>query len=367
MNGPQLERPLIRMPEFAPGEWLNTPHPLSQESLRGQVVLVDFWDYSCINCIRTLPYVSGWHRAYKDYGLVTIGVHAPEFKFGRDRSQVEAAMARLGIEYPVLLDNDYQTWQRYANHAWPSKYVIDSRGYIRFQRRGEGYYQLTEQAIRALLAEASAEVNLPAPLPLLREEDAAGAVCYRPTPELYAGYQGGGLFGGALGNSEGYVADSVMMYSLPEADEREEGKFYLEGFWRSGPEFLAFAGQDGGRVVLPYQAAGVNVVLSPTADLVELALALWPSAAEPIVEVWQDERPLPPEIAGRDVRYRGEGSAYLLVDQARMYEVVRNPDYGWHELDLVFRSSRLALYAFTFTTCVAPMPDIGARGTFAVG
>lgn len=356
-----LDRPIIRMPAFAEGEWLNTAEPLTRERLRGRVVLVDFWDYTCINCLRTLPYLIEWHQRYHDLGLVIIGVHAPEFRFARARSHLETAVQELTIPYPILLDNDYQTWERFANRAWPTKHLIDSDGYIRFKRQGEGYYQETERAIQALLRQRDPDVSLPPLLPPLREEDTAGAVCYRPTPELYAGYQGGGLFGGALGNPEGYVADSLMMYTLP--DERATGQFYLEGFWRSGPEWVAFAGQQSGRIVLPYQAVGVNAVLAPSSDPVEMLLNIRPTEAAPLIAVRQNGRPLTPANAGADIFFR-EGQSVVSVERPRLFELVRNPDYESHELELVFQANGLALFSFTFTTCVA-----GGRAaeTFTVG
>jgi thiol-disulfide isomerase/thioredoxin len=359
--GVLLERPIVRMPGLAEGAWLNTAGVLTREGLRGRVVLVDFWDYTCINCLRTLPYLIEWHKRYRDLGLTIIGVHAPEFRFARARSHLEVAIEELGIPYPVLLDNEYQTWERFTNKAWPTKHLIDSEGYIRFKRQGEGYYQETEQAIQVLLRQRDPEVSLPPLLPPLREEDTAGAVCYRPTPELYAGYQGGGLFSGGLGNPEGYVADSLMMYTLPE--ERAAGQFYLEGFWRSGAEWMAFAGQQGGRVVLPYQAVGVNGVLAPSSDPVEMLLKMRPTEAEPLIEVRQDGRPLTAANAGADV-ILDEGRSVVRVERPRLYELVRNGDYGAHELEMVFGANGLALFSFTFTTCVA---GVGAAETFRVG
>ena len=340
-----LDPRLIRAPEFAPGAWLNTDSPLTRERLRGQVVLVDFWDYTCVNCIRTLPYVTSWNDRYADRGLVVVGVHAPEFRFARARPQIEAAVAEHGIGYPVLLDNDYQTWDRYAVKAWPTKALIDPDGYVRYVRQGEGGYAETERAIQALLRERDPAVELPRIMPPLRAEDAPGAVCYRTTPELYAGYQRG-----SLGNPQGYAAGSPVVYELPL--QRDEPFLYAAGIWRAGPESLAFAGQDGGQIVLPYHAAGVNAVLSPSADPVEVALNLRPADVDPLVEVWQDGAPLTPVNAGADIIYEDGGISGVLVERPRMYELVRNPEYGAHELALVFRANALALYAFTFNSCI---------------
>lgn len=348
-----LDPPLVRMPELGDGQWLNTTRPLTKAALRGRVVLIDFWDYACVNCLRTLPYLRRWHARYAALGLTIIGVHAPEFRFARQGSIVATAVRDLAIRYPVLQDDDFVTWSRFANRAWPTKHLIDAAGYIRLKRQGEGYYQEIELAIQTLLREQQPELALPEPLPPLRAEDAPGAACYRGTPELYAGYRGGGLFGSALGNPEGFVTDGVMLYSLPEAEERAEGHFYVEGFWRAGPESLALAGETAGRVLVPYRAAGVNAVLSPAADPVELLLDLRQSAQEPLVEVLLDGRPLTPDLAGADVFFDETGRSYLHVARPRLYAVVRSSRFAAHELELIFRARGLALYTLTFETCVA--------------
>ena len=347
-----LEKRIIRMPELAEGVWLNGGRPFTRQQLRGQIILIDFWDYACINCIRTLPYLRQWQQRYADKGLLILGIHTPEFKFAQLQQQVEAAVAEHEIAYPVLLDNQYENWSRFANRAWPTKYLIDSQGYIRFKRQGEGYYQETERAIQTLLRQRDPNITLPPLLQPLREEDTPGAVCYRPTPELYAGYQGGGLFGGGLGNPEGYVPHNPMFYTLPE--KRPIGQFYVEGAWRAEPEAMAYAGQEGGRILLPYSAASVNAVLAPSTDSVELMLDLRPSEADPIVVVQQDGRYLTPANAGQDIEFADNGGSFVRVTRARMVQLIKNPTYESHELSLTFYAMGLALYTFTFTSCVAP-------------
>ncbi|MEH6433784.1 thioredoxin family protein [Massilia sp. DD77] len=142
-------------PEFTGiNNWLNSP-PLSMQQLRGKVVLVDFWTYTCINCIRTLPYVKSWHEKYKDKGLVVVGVHTPEYPFERSTSNVQAAIKRFGIPYAVAQDNRYATWQAYSNQYWPAVYLVDKQGQVVYSHFGEGDYAETEAKIRALLAEAN--------------------------------------------------------------------------------------------------------------------------------------------------------------------------------------------------------------------
>lgn len=340
---------MVRAPEFAPGEWLNVEQPLTRERLLGRTVLIDFWDYTCINCIRTLPYVTSWYERYAACDFVVVGIHTPEFPFARSRTQVQSAIEEYGIRYPVLLDNDYANWDRYANRAWPTKYLIDRDGYIRYHVRGEGRYAETERAIQAALRLHNPDASFPPVMEPLRPEDQPGAACYPTTPELYAGYERG-----SLGNRQGYAMGSPIVYELPPARERKEPFFYAGGIWRAGPESFSFAGQEMGRILLPYRAVGVNVVLSPSADPVEVTLNLRPAGVEPRVEVFQDGQPLTPENAGADILYDDGGITYILVDRPRMYELVRNPEYGAHELELIFRANGLALYSFTFTSCVVP-------------
>ena len=150
MFGGHLDPRLVHMPPLVEGEWLNG-RPLTPVQLRGQVILIDFWDYTCINCLRTLPYLKQWHQRYARHGLVIIGIHTPEFRFAQFRTHLEAAIAEYEIPYPILLDNQQQNWSQFATKAWPTKFLVDPDGYIRFKRQGEGYYQETEQAIQALL------------------------------------------------------------------------------------------------------------------------------------------------------------------------------------------------------------------------
>jgi len=353
------------MPSFGNGEWLNTNQAITRKQLRNFVVLIDFWDYTCVNCLRTLPYLTKWHRRYAQYGLKIIGVHSPEFKFAQYPSNLENALTQYQIEYPILLDNAYETWSHFANKAWPTKYLVDADGYVRLKRQGEGYYQEFERGIQALLRQRNPDMLLPELLPPLRAEDEPGAVCFRPTPELYAGYQGGGLFGGALGNPEGYLPQSPVLYELPEADLRQEGHFYVDGIWRAWPEALAFAGQEGGQIVLPYAAASVNGVFAPTADPVETVLNWRPTEAPPLITVQQDGRFLTPENAGKDVLIQEDGTSLIQIDHPRMFQLVNNPHHETHELTLIFLASGLALYAFSFTGCVAP-PDSASDRTFRV-
>lgn len=341
----------IHAPELAPGEWLNAPRPIRLAEWRGRAVLVDIWDFTCLNCLRTLPYRTAWHRAFRHLPVSFVGIHTPEFAFARDRRQVEAAVRRLGIEYPVLLDNDYHNWDGFANRYWPTLYLVDAQGYIRYQHSGEGAYGEIETALASLAVEAArltgqvSGETLPRPVGALREEDQPGAVCFRTTPELHTGYNRG-----ALGNPEGYLPRGLpLIYRLPPALEPREGYFYVEGAWQAGDECLALAGEHGA-LVLPYRGATANAVLAVSADPVDLMLGLKPPTR---LELTQDGAPLDALTAGTDALIEG-GRSYVLVDAPRLYELARNPDGRPHTLRIDAAARGLGVFAFTFSSCTTP-------------
>jgi len=347
-------RERIHAPEIE-GEWLNSP-PLKLRELRGRVVLVDFWDYTCVNCLRTLPYLREWHRRYAgsasilaaDHGLVVIGVHAPEFSFAHDRTNVERAVRAEGLEYPVALDNEYRTWHAFANRCWPAKYLIDARGYIRYVHLGEGQYRETEEAIQRLLGEAGVTAPLPAPIEPLPASDRPGAVCFPATPELYLGYGRG-----RLGNEAGYAADQVADYA-PAAARRADVA-YLEGPWFAGRELIAACPLPGreSRLRVRYTAGEVNLVMGPP-DLGDLRVAGRETRATLVVR--QDGRPLPVDDRGADVIALG-GETVIEVSEPRMYRLVRNRQPVTRELEIWTRTPGIEVYAFTFVPCVDGAAD----------
>jgi thiol-disulfide isomerase/thioredoxin len=335
MNEHDSNQQRILAPEFPAGGWLNTDQPLRSRALRGRVALVNIWDYTCINCLRTLPYIDVWHERYQPHGLTVVGVHTPVFTFGRERNQVELAARELGIRYPVLLDNDFKIWTALDNQVWPARYLIDQHGYIRHYDYGEGRYEAFERALQALLREVDNDVALPPLMLPLREEDRSGMEYQRPTPELR-----GGLASGALGNPEGYGGRLPMLYRLPS--QRVDGAFYVAGAWQAGEDYLAYQGQTEGIIQFAYEATEVNAVLSPHHDTVERFLH--PDDAVSI-EVWQDDRPLDEIRRGQDATEDGR----VIIHRPRMYNLVRNPEFERHELTLRVRARGLALYTFSFT------------------
>ncbi|MBZ0298333.1 MAG: SH3 domain-containing protein [Anaerolineae bacterium] len=205
----QSERALLpdygAAPEFHDSVWLNSPHALRLSSLRGQVVLLEMWTFGCINCIRTLPYVEQWHETYADQGLVVIGNHYPEFSYEQDLNNLKAALVRLNISYPVLQDNLRETWTAYNNRYWPTIYLIDKQGQIRYRHIGEGRYAETEQAIQALLAEAYPTDALPEPLASLSATVDALNVRGGPgTDQPLIGSIGSGEVYAVLGEQDGW-------------------------------------------------------------------------------------------------------------------------------------------------------------------
>jgi len=327
----KVEKGTVRAPEIG-RVWLNSP-PLSMRQLRGQVVLVDFWDYTCVNCVRTLPYVQAWHERYKDHGLVVIGVHTPEFTFAQYESNVERGVREFGLTYPIVVDSNRELWTTFANRYWPAKYLFDKDSYLRWAHFGEGAYGETEAAIQELIHEITPEAQLPQIMEPVRGSDAPGAVCYPPTPELYLGN-----VRGRIGNRSGFVEDYVGDYSFD--GPLTEGVFYLEGKWASTAEFAALDSAPG-KIVLKYSAAGVNLVMAST-------------TGKPIaVELRLDGKPLTSAQKTADVESR-EGASVIAVQNARMYRLVEGHDFGTHTLELIIREPGLAAFAFTFTSCVDP-------------
>jgi hypothetical protein len=290
-----------------------------------------------VNCLRTLPYLRGWHERYEALGLQIIGVHTPEFPFAHGKAQVQAAVGRLGIRWPVVLDNERAIWTAFSNSAWPTVYLIDAGGYVRYRHAGEGRYAETERAIQMLLKEIAPEASFLDPLPLIRPEDSDGAVCYPSTPELHAT---------ELGNSPAETPTGPA-FTLPEA--RRDGRFYLEGIWRSGAGNLTLAGARG-KIVLPYHAASVNAVLSPTPHPEQELLPLDPPMTP---EILLDGQPLPRAWFGDDVFLDGQKTVVRL-DAPRMYSLMRTPDARPHELQMLIGQPGLAFYAFSFGSCLVP-------------
>ena len=319
----------LHAPELRPGRWVQGPE-VSIGFARGAVVLVDFWESTCVNCLRTLPYLKAWHERYAGRGLVIVGVHTPEFEFTADPAVVEAAVRAEGIPYPVLLDNDRATWQLFASHYWPAKYLVDQKGYLRYEHFGEGAYGQTEEWIQRLLREAGDEAPMPELLEPVREEDRPGAVCYPGTREIYLGFHRGRLLA-----AEGYRPEEEVRH-----EKREEpaplGLVSARGLWHHAAEYLE-AREAGAELDLVCEAAGVNAVLEPAGEL----------------EIEVDGGPVTPEERGADVVER-EGRTFVVWDRPRMVRLVDSRRFRSRHLTLRFPAPGVRAYTFSFASCVLP-------------
>jgi thiol-disulfide isomerase/thioredoxin len=323
----------VRAHELYGDFWFNS-EPVPVAALRGQVILVEFWDYTCTSSIRTIPYIREWERRYAPYGLVVVGVHTPKFPFGKDPENVQKAVRRLQISYPVVMDNEATIAAQYGATRWPTVMLIDKDGFIRYQSSGEGNYAATEHALQTLLYHAGVGEELPLIMDPLRDADRSGVVLYRATPELYAGY-----LRGSIGNIEGYSPESVVMYDDPGL--YLTGRFYVSGRWMNAKDCMYLEG-DEGQVVMDYEALEVNAVVKPenrtTVD----------------ATITQDDLPLPAAICGEDVTVRKDGRSVLSATEPRMYNLVRNREHGRHLLRMSLSTQGLSLYEFTFVASAIP-------------
>jgi thiol-disulfide isomerase/thioredoxin len=301
------------------------------------VVLVDFWESTCVNCLRTLPYLKAWHERYAGRGLVIVGVHTPEFEFTADPELVAAAVRAEGIHYPVLLDQDRGTWQRFANHYWPAQYLIDARGYLRYEHFGEGAYGQTEEWLQRLLREAGDTAPMPELLAPVREEDRPGAVCYPATREVHLGFHRGKLLA-----PEGYRPGEEVRHRDREEGPAPPGMFTARGLWRHEAEFLETR-ERGAELDLICEASGVNLVLEPALERV----------GELEIEV--DGGPVPAAERGADVVVQ-DGRTFALWERPRMVRLVDSPVFRRRHLVLRFAQPGVRAYAFSFSTCARPSP-----------
>ncbi|MBV9718585.1 MAG: redoxin family protein [Candidatus Eremiobacteraeota bacterium] len=315
--------------------WINSA-PLTPQELRGKVVLVDFWEYTCINCLRTVPYLREWYRRYRDDGFTIVGVHTPEFGFSGNRTNVTAAAQRLGITWPIVLDDRAAIWKRYGNDIWPHEFLYDQDGRLIESVLGEGAYPQTEARIQALLKRGNPHLALPPIMALLPQDsyDKPGAMCYPKTPELVVGHQpvanGGAIETPAQNNNYSFAASNP-----------QDGAIYLRGYWRRTSEAMV-SGENNGGLVLRYHAIQVIAVMKPE------------DGGSIRVEITQDGAPISRGDAGKDIRYDNRGSSYVEVNAARAYDIVMNAQYASRTLTLLPKSDGLGIYDFAFESCEIP-------------
>jgi thiol-disulfide isomerase/thioredoxin len=340
------ESQFIKAPEFAQiSGYINTPNnnsPITLSSLKGKVVLVYIWTYTCINSIRPMPYIDDWNQKYADKGLVTVGVHSPEFTFEKNYTNVKAAVQRFGITYPVILDSDHGTWNAYGNQYWPRYYLIDTQGYIRYDHIGEGNYDQIEKAIQSLVAERAAlmgakEISFNTKPTTVIKPGSLQYVDLRQstTPEIYIGYD---TARAPLGNPEGFKPDQTVSYSIPSTTNIKPDIGYLQGNWKNNPDNMELQ-SDTGRIVLTYYAKSVNIIAGGKGGGVVFndegvgGGAAAASAAK-----------IPNKSLGEDLSQDGS----FRIDGQRLYNLAIHNNYTAHNIVIDVKGKGFQFYTFTF-------------------
>lgn len=299
-------------PEIIPGgKWFNSK-PLTLAKLKGKVVIIDFWTYTCINCQRTFPYLKKWWDKYKNKGLVIIGVHAPEFEFEKDKNNLAKAISDFGLTYPIVQDNDFSTWRAYDNHYWPAKYIIDKDGIIRYSHFGEGEYDKTEKVIQELLAETGIKdlaSNVSNPI----------SQTYGRTPETYLGFVRIDNFASPESIQKNYFTSYTYPNNLPD------NRFALKGKWNITEEYAV--PEKGSELTFNFDAKEVFLVMKTTGKPAK-------------VRVYIDDK----------MQYFGENNinGLVTVDSDKLYKLILLPTPGKHLLRLEFKDANAQLFAFTF-------------------
>ena len=319
-----------RAPDFAGIErWINS-EPLKIEQLRGKVVLVDFWTYTCINCIRTLSYLKDWDRKYSDKGLVIVGVHTPEFEFEKKYENVLKAVNDYQLKYAVAQDNNYVTWNMYQNRYWPHKFLIDIDGYIRYDHIGEGNYEETEKMIQSLLQEKMERENKKNGISknITKPMEAAEVDFYKVgTPEIYFGYE---FSRGNFGNPEGTKADQTIDYKFPFSITANN--VYLGGKWKNNADNMELDDEEGS-ILLIYEAKSANIVAG--------------SEQGSTIFVSLDNEFLNNKNKGDDIAIEGN-SSISSVKEFKLYNLANAEEYGAHALNIDVQGKGFKIYTFTF-------------------
>ncbi|HXH50087.1 MAG TPA: redoxin domain-containing protein [Terriglobia bacterium] len=341
------QSPGASAPQMAPVpidvQWVNSP-ALTMAGLRGKVVLIDFWEYTCINCIRTFDENKKWYERYHKYGLEIVGVHCPEFDIAYRVTNVKEAVKRFGLPYPVVVDDKFMIWNAYHNSTWPNRFLIDAKGFIRYNRSGEGGDSVLEHAIQQLLKEADPGLEFPSSYTIPPEKNAFAPSCGMTTPEMYVGQWGDR---GILSNKQGYRKGKTISYVLPASVE--DGHAAVSGRWETDRgnkpgqgNGMVYRGKKNGdapsgdELVMRYHARELYSVMN-----VEHGR---PSR----VYIRQDGKDLTRQNKGVDVQFDAEGHSYIEVREPRMYYLTANPKSGSHKVELFPTRSRLTINSFTF-------------------
>jgi len=303
--------------------YINTTPEELQAKIKDKVVLYDFWTYSCINCIRTFPYLKAWNDKYADKGLLIIGVHSPEFEFEKDLNNVKMAAQKYGLTYPIVLDSDHMTWDAFSNRYWPAEYITDDLGHIRHTHFGEGEYDQTEKVIQQLLDQRAKRLGLNTTADQSLVNLQAHEFSLFETPELYFGYDfadGRNYFG----NSEGFEPEKIVSYTMPS--DLQKDHFYLDGQWQNLHDSMKLS-SDNGKIVLPYTAQDVHIVASGVGTGIQILL---------------DGKPVTNDDAGQDTK---NGTA--IISEHRLYNIISSKQSGSHTLTIIGHPG-FEIYTFTF-------------------
>ena len=319
-----------RAPDFFGIEnWINSK-PLKIEELRGKVVLVDFWTYTCINCIRTLPYLKDWDKKYRDKGLVIVGVHTPEFDFEKKYDNVVKAAKDYQIEYPIAQDNDYATWGVYRNRYWPHEYLIDIDGFIRHDNIGEGNYDETEMMIQTLLKERMDRMNSQSGqniiLNLTKINDSYELQKIR-TPEIYLGYQ---FSRGNFGNPEGIRQGETIDYKTPSSVS--VNYVYFDGKWKNNEDNMELA-DDEGSILLLFKAKKINIVAGSDNGS---------NATVYLDNVNEDEKTMGSDVA------LAQNRSIATINEYKLYNLATAGNYEVHAINIHVKGKGFKLFTFTF-------------------
>jgi cytochrome c biogenesis protein CcdA/thiol-disulfide isomerase/thioredoxin len=319
-SGPQT------MPDLSGAvAWLNSP-PLNAEQLKGHVVLVDFWTYSCINCLRSIPYVRAWAEKYKDSGLIVLGIHTPEFAFEKDLDNVKRAVGELKITYPVALDNDYKIWKAFNNSYWPADYLVDATGKIRFHHFGEGKYDESEQQIQQLLKEHNPQLSVNGLVKVSATGAEAPPDSDVESPETYVGYDRGDSFL----SPGGFQQDAAHVYTVPK--HLELNQWGLSGNWTDHAQ-VASLDSAKGKIVYRFHARDLHLVLGP------------PATGKAVRFRVKIDGQAPGANHGVDTDEQGDGK----ITEQRLYQLIRQKDpIEDHTFEIEFLDPGAQAFAFTF-------------------
>jgi len=325
------------------GIWLNQK-PAKDELFNQRVTLVYFWDYTSVNCLRELARLNRWFAHYHPYGLDFIFVHAPEFEFAQKKENVERAVERLQIPYPIFLDNRFKLWDKYGTKAWPMKYLVDPKGMIVYAQGGEGEYQAIEEKMRELLNKLQPGAVLPEPLyqhSSKQEMDFFNIKkCGGMSPETYVGYQRAAWWGAEIATKRGVLPDQTVDYR--DRGKRVERGFFAEGLWTNRKDYFEHA-RDTAFVSdylgMLYVAREAYAVLSQAEE----------GARATRIYVTRDGQPIPEILQGKDLQEDLSGGTFLLLEEPRLYYLIANEDNDPHELKLWTQKKGVAVHSFSFS------------------